>query len=252
MKFAKILKTGLLATALMVPTASLLADNAMQSIEEAVKSSHRTAEHMQHDPQRKPAMILEFAGVKPGMTVLDINSGRGYYSEILSSAVGAEGHVIAHNGPVYWAFMKETSPAGLAERENVTEIHNGKEAFDVPENSVDVALNALAYHDYFMSHEASSGELRSAINASLYQAIKPGGVLIVIDHIGVAGADEAEIGKIHRIDPQRVRSELEAAGFEYAGEADFLRNPADSPDKPWFGAEVRYSSDRFVYKFIKK
>lgn len=217
----------------------------------AILSENRTDAHIAVDPRREPFHVLKLAGVAAGMTVLDINSAGGYYSSILSNVVGEDGKVYAHNGNLYWKFIRETFPEALEGRANVVPL-NGKEVPDVEPGSVDVALNALAYHDYYFMHEHRGEEVVADINKGVYDALKPGGVYIVVDHVGSAGMDGEAMNKLHRIDPERVKSELAAAGFDFAGEIDVLANPYNADDAPWFGVQPNYTTNRFVYKFVKK
>ena len=223
-------------------------------VAKAIHSDIRPADDKKRDAARKPHKVIKFAGIGPGMTVLDINSGGGWYTEILSAVVGPEGRVIAHNGPAYWSFMKETEPARYADGRltNVTQVHNGQEVIDMPEGSLDAAFSALAYHDYFMNEAAvNDPAVLAAVNASIYKALKPGGVYIMIDHVAPAGSGAATGGTMHRIDPAIVQEQLEAVGFKLAGSADFLANPDDSKETGPFDPSIRGKTDRFVYKFVK-
>lgn len=219
----------------------------------AVNHPDRPDTDRARDANRKPADVLMFAGVKPGMTVLDTNSGGGYYTEILSHAVGAEGKVIAHNGPVYWAFMQETVPARYAERlPNVMPLNGAGEAVDLDEDSVDVIMSVLAYHDYFMKHDARTApEDMPAVLASFHKALKPGGAFIVIDHQAPVGTGPEMGDKLHRINAEFVKSQILAAGFTLAEESDVLANPDDDPNLSPFRPDFRGKTDRFVLKFVK-
>lgn len=257
MKLTKIITSTALLASLMVTTMGTSVVSAVspvgdkKAIEKAMKSDKRSEKFIMFDANRRPDQVLGFAGVKPGMTVLDINSGGGYYSEILAGVVGNKGMVYAHNGPVYWSFMKSKDPVAYTNFPNITAIHTGKEAVDLKENSVDAAISILAYHDYYFKHAAHSGEDIVAVNKSVYKALKPGGVYVIVDHIGFEGMDEEMMNKIHRIDPKRVIKEMEAAGFKLDAEHDALKNANDFPDRSWFGNKVRYSTSRFIYRFKK-
>ena len=222
-------------------------------IKAALAHPDRPAAERVRDETRKPYEVILFAGVRPGDTVLDLNSGAGYYSEILSHFVGDEGKVYAHNGSVYWAFMQKTVPARFAERlSNVVPLNVESEVVDVPEGSVDVAMSVLAYHDYFMEHEArTEPEDMSAILASIYKSLKPGGAYVVIDHTGPAGSDGGVAGKLHRINPEFVKKQVLAAGFSLAEESDILANPDDDNGQSPFRPEFRGKTDRFIMKFVK-
>lgn len=258
MKIKSLIRTGsvAIAVACLIPVAQVQAEHHGGAVMAAIKSAERPATDKERDSLRKPADVLKLAGVAPGMTVLDINAAGGYYSELLSRVVGAEGKVYAHNGPVYWAFMKNTVPARYADGRlgNVEHIHNGMETFNLPGNSVDAALSVLAYHDYYFTHEARPGggyEDVSKVLDSLFQVIKPGGHVVIVDHVGPEGSGPEDFDKLHRIDPTVVREQMEAAGFTFAGEADALSNPEDDHAGSPFAPEIRGKTDRFVYLFRK-
>lgn len=248
---------GLTLTAVIgLASSAGLADHHGHAIMDAVKNTERPEDDRKRDSMRKPGEILMFAGAAPGMTVLDINSAGGYYTEILSRTVGEDGKVYAHNGPVYWAFMKETTPARYdGDRlSNVEHIHNGKETFDLADNSVDLAMAVLAYHDYYFTHEARPGgghEDVSAVLKSLHRVIKPGGSVVIIDHQAPEGSGPADFDKLHRIDGATVKAQMAAAGFTLSGETDVLANTDDDHTGSPFAPEIRGKTDRFVYRFTK-
>ncbi len=254
-KFGLALKSAVLATSLVIGSvaASVVHADHHGAIMAAVAHTDRPEEDRARDGNRKPAEVLMFAGVKPGMTVLDLNSGGGYYSEILSHIVGDGGNVVAHNGAVYWAFMRKTVPARFTERlSNVTPLNVDSEVVDLPEGSVDVVMSVLAYHDYFMKHEARTApEDMPAVLASIYRSLKPGGSFVIIDHEAPDGTG-AEMGdKLHRINSAFVRSQVEAAGFTFAEESGILANSEDDPSQSPFRPEFRGKTDRFIMKFTK-
>lgn len=219
----------------------------------ALENPDRPAEDKARDANRKPMDVLMFAGVKPGMTIVDTNSAGGYYTEILSHLVGPEGKVYAHNGAVYWAFMEKKVPARFAERlGNVVPMNEDSEELDLPENSVDVVMSVLAYHDYFFNHSArAEPEDMEAVLASIYKVLKPGGAFVVVDHEAPAGSGPEMGDKLHRINSDFVKQQVTAAGFTIAGESDVLANPADDKSQSPFRPEIRGKTDRFIIKFVK-
>lgn len=224
------------------------------AIEAAMMSADRKDDEKARDENRKPLEVLTFAGLEPGMTVLDINSGGGYYTEILARAVGDDGMVYAHNGPVYWAFVKDS----IAERyegrlDNVEIIHGDSEAVDLEEGSIDLAIMVLAYHDYYFQHEARStpqADVPAAL-ASFLKVLKPNGKILIIDHVGPAGADAEAMNKLHRIDPALVKKQMTEAGFILASESDLLANPDDDVNSSPFAAEIRGKTNRFIHLYKK-
>ncbi len=219
----------------------------------ALANPDRPEQDRARDANRKPVDVLLFAGVKPGMTVLDLNSGGGYYSEILSHVVGDEGKVYAHNGAVYWAFMQKTVPARFAERlPNIVPVNVESEEVDLPAGTVDVVMSVLAYHDYFMKHEArTEPEDMTAILGSIYKSLKPGGSFVVIDHEAPTGTGSEMGDKLHRINSEFVKKQVTEAGFTFAGESEILANSEDDPSQSPFRPDFRGKTDRFVMKFTK-
>lgn len=257
MNISKLALTVSMAAALLV---SSVASNAFydhhevpENIKAAVANSERSDDDRKSDAGRKPAEMLTFIGVKPGMTAMDINSGGGYYTEILSYAVGSEGKVIAHNGAVYWDYVHESVGKRYDGRlENVTQIHNGHEEVDVEAGSVDVAMMMMAYHDYFYNHKARTNkEDMTSVLGSIYAAMKKGGVLVIEDHVALAGSGEEAGDKVHRIDPALVTEQVEAAGFKLVGSSDLLANPDDTHSLGVFDPAIQGKTDRFILKFVK-
>jgi predicted methyltransferase len=215
----------------------------------AVADASRPPADKERDAARKPAEVLEFAGVKPGDKVVDFIPGGGYFTRLLSKSVGP-------TGKVYAAAPAPTSPdaqpaaAKIAAEPgygNIAPIPLSPGALKVPE-PVDLIFTAQNYHDL---HLKRLNVDVAAANKSLYDALKPGGVLLVVDHAAVAGAPVEVADTLHRIDPAIVKREVEAAGFKLEGESQVLRNPADTKTVGVFDASIRGKTDQFVYKFRK-
>ena len=225
-----------------------------EHIKAAVAHKDRPAEDVSRDQFRKPVEVLEFIGVQPGMKVVDVNSGAGYYTEILSRAVGADGTVIAHNGPVYWSFVKNQIAARYDGRlGNVRKIYLGSENVAAAEGTVDVAMAVLSYHDYFFKHKERKGEENiPEILGSIHKALKDDGVFVVIDHVAPAGSGTEAGNSLHRIDPELVKEQVLAAGFKLAESSDILANPEDPHTISPFAEGIRGKTDRFIFKFVKK
>lgn len=219
----------------------------------AVANADRPSTDTERDADRKPQDVLAFAGVKPGMTVVDINSGGGYYTEILSHAVGAEGTVYAHNGPLYWNFVSTRVEERFENRlPNVVQVHEDTENVTIESGSADLAITVLAYHDYYYLPEGRKDPADvSAILASVYGSLKSGGTFVVVDHVAPVGAAPTTGNTTHRIDPMFVRKQVEAAGFKFDAENTVLANPADDHKRGVFDQDLRGKTDRFIYRFVK-
>lgn len=224
----------------------------------AVNDSARPEADMQRDAGRHPAEILTFAGVQPGWRVADLGAGGGYYSRILSSAVGMEGEVVAEN--MDWIVERFPSAdeaiAALAEeRDNVTRLVSPVPSIlDGYDNELDAAFMMLIYHDQAWvqeGFEAPTREDRIAMNRSIFNALRPGGIYLVVDHRAEDGTGDSVIGDYHRIDEAFVREEIEAVGFELAGESGILSNPDDTRTISVFDPSIRGNTDRFVLLYRK-
>ncbi|MBL4838990.1 MAG: class I SAM-dependent methyltransferase [Kordiimonadaceae bacterium] len=220
----------------------------------AVANEARPADDVKRDGDRKPAEVLAFSGVKPGMTVVDINSGSGYYSEMLSYAVGAKGKVYAHNGPIYFDFVKNQVATRYTDRlPNVIQLAEGSENINVKEGSVDLAMIVLAYHDYYYLPKGGRSESAdvAGVLSTIYKSLKKGGAFVVVDHVGPDGSGPEAGNTTHRIEPAFVMEQVTAAGFTYFGESSVLENAADDVGQSVFGKDIRGRTNRFIYKFVK-
>jgi predicted methyltransferase len=221
----------------------------------AVRNANRPAADQTRDVARKPVKVLQFFAIEPGMTVLDMFSGGGYYTELLSYLVGDRGSVVAHNNSAYLAYAKDELDARYQDSRlaNVKRLNQEANDLDFGDTRFDAALMILSYHDvYYLPGDGSWPKIDGPrMLKTIYDGLKPGAVLGVVDHAAKAGAP-AEVGtSLHRIDPARLRSEFEAAGFIFDGEANDLRNPGDDLDKPMYAEGTRGKTDRFVFRFLK-
>jgi predicted methyltransferase len=192
------------------------------------------------------------------MTALDLGAATGWYSEILARVVGPSGHVIAHNHPG----ARSTLPAedfearyGNNRLPNVEQLFVRHDDLHLPPESVDVVLMSMVYHDTYWNRDGVDwGPIdRQALLESLRAALKPGGIVGVVDHHAAAGSDPfASVMAVHRIDPAVVRRDFVAAGFALDGDSDVLRNPGDDHNLSVFDATVVGRTDRFVLRFRKR
>ena len=212
-----------------------------------VAAPDRTAADRQTDQRRKPELLLAFTGVRPGMKVLDMGAGGGYSTELLARAVGPNGSVFAQDSSDALARVKQAMAARLQKpvMKNVSLV---EQPFDNPIPPGVRDLDLITF--FFFYHDTTYMNVdRAKMDAALFGALKPGGVLVVADHSARVG-DDAKVGKtFHRIEENTVRRELEAAGFRLVGEGDFLRNPDDPRNTLVFRSPVPV--DNFVLKFEK-
>jgi len=221
-----------------------------QVIEQAVSDASRPEAERALDTMRHPAEVLVFAGVERGWRVADLSAGTGYYSRVLSTAVGENGHVYTQN-PTWVAEQYTGTTDALTalagERANITYVESPLADVDAAiEEPLDAAFMILFYHDM-----ADVGTDRAAVNRSIFDALKPGGVFLVIDHQAPEGTGAAHASDLHRIESDVVLEEILAAGFVLDRESDALMNEADPLDISVFAPEVRRQTNRFVYLFRK-
>jgi len=220
----------------------------------AVADSARPADDKQRDADRKPAETLAFAGIKPGQVVVELVPARGYFTRILSKIVGPKGHVYALSPPRR-ANAAADSPdpsaatSAIAEQPGYSNIvvQSGSLAKISISEPADVVFTAQNYHDV---HNVPNIDI-AAFNGAIFDALKPGGVYIVIDHAAEPGSGARDTSTLHRIDPATVKSEVLAAGFVLDGESTLLQNPQDTHTVAVFEPSIRGKTDQFILKFRK-
>jgi len=213
----------------------------------AVSDPARPATDVERDQDRKPAEMLAFAGVKPGMKVAELAPGRGYFTRVLSNAVGKSGMIYAVSSrPLDWLAAWNEGHGN-----NVT-LHASPPTGPLAPEPADLVWTTQNYHD-FKNRKPEDGSLDAAAqyNAAAFAILKPGGIYLVSDHEGAAGSGMSETSTLHRIESAAVIKEVEAAGFKFAGSSDILRHPADDHTQKVFETGVRGKTDQFVLKFVK-
>ena len=206
------------------------------------------------DAGRHPAAMLAFLDPKPGMKVEDIGAGPGYTTELLARATGPSGVVYMQNDPRWLSFLKDA----LAERMTHPAMKNvvrSEVPFDDPippeAKDLDLIVMNVIYHDI-----VNMPVDRARMNKVIFNALKPGGVYVVIDSSAANGSGTSATKTLHRIDEKVVKDEVEAAGFRLVQEGSFLRNPSDTRDwnsSPGAATQAgkRGQSDRFALKFVR-
>jgi predicted methyltransferase len=231
------------------------------AIQQAVDNPQRTEADRARDADRHPAAVLEFFGLEPGMNVVDVMAGTGYYSEMMASVVGPEGMVIIQNAkfPVESVYgealdqrMTHLQESGV---ENVQRIDAELDEMELPSN-LDGAIFIRFYHDLFWIPVREDEKTdRQEFLRRVYQSLKPGAFFGVIDHHAEAGSGERDAldrrKGLHRIDIELVKREILEAGFVLDAESDLLQNPDDTRDWNIFSEGRRDKTDRFVLRFLK-
>ena len=230
---------------------SALADGHVAKI---ISGLDRPDAEVARDAGRKPAEVIEFIGIKPGMTVWDHASGGGYYTAMFSAVVGPEGKVYAQNSENFWPRLQETTEPRHKALGNVETYVGRITDFDGPDASIDVVFVGLIYHHLHYSEASGEGlpANSKAYYAQVMKMLKPGGIIAFTEHQAPDGTPRAQSAAWHRAALKNAIDDLTAAGFEFAGSSDVLANP-DDPQNIHFRdlSSGRDTSQRFLVKFRK-
>lgn len=236
------LAAGLGTSALAAPPANIAA---------ALADPARPAADIARDATRKPGDLLALAGIKPGDKVADFVIGGGYFTRILSAAVGPTGHVYAYQPAEFIKFQAsygENLKTVAGAYKNVTPLDASFQQLDLPDG-LDAIVTVQNYHDLYLKPFPSGTAAK--VDAELFKSLKPGGVLLIVDHAALPGSGISAADSLHRIDPEAVKSDLKAAGFALESESNLLRDPADPHTASVFDPSIRGKTDQFVLVFRK-
>jgi predicted methyltransferase len=225
------------------------------NIAAAVSNPLRPTMDRERDANRKPAEVLAFAGVKEGDQIAELVPGGtpkgGYFTRLLSGAAGKEGHVYAFYPTEFDELLKKLNssiPGEDSSFPNVSIVHQPLASFTAPV-PLDLVWTSQNYHDM---HDSFAGGLdMSVLNKAIFDALKPGGIYLVLDHAAAPGSGLRDTETLHRIDEAAVKKEVEAAGFVLESESNILRNPADPHTAKIFDPAIRGHTDQFILKFRK-
>lgn len=244
------LAAGLIVGALLTATAATASIPGY--VAAALNDPSRPAADKARDADRKSGEIVALAGVKPGENVADVFPGGGYYTRIFAKVVGPKGHV-------YGVVPGDLSERGFHPSDLVKKLaaEPGYENVSLaiapltdwsPSPKLDLIFISQFYHD--MHNPGFGGPDIAAEDKGLFDALRPGGILFIIDH-SAPGTGTSATATLHRIDEAAVKSELLGAGFKLVAESDLLRNPDDPHTKMVFDPSIRGHTDQFVLKFQK-
>jgi predicted methyltransferase len=217
----------------------------------AALADNRPTADSERDAVRKPTELLTFAQIAPGEAVGDYIMGGGYWTRILSNLVGPQGKVYAFQPNEFISFRPAYSneqEAAVAGRANVEALNGPIAAPGFPQ-PLDTILTVQNLHDLFIE-QMPAGTGPKAIKA-LFDALKPGGTLVVVDHSAPAGTGTRTTSATHRIDKQAAIDALTAAGFVLEAESDLYADPSDPRTANVFSPAVRGKTDQFVLRLRK-
>ena len=248
---AALLVFALPAAVLATPASQSGSQTVPAYVTAAINDPARAAD-TKDDTRRQMAAVMAFTQVKPGESVLELVPGTGYWTRVLSAVGGSQGHVytiwpkemMSH---ISKGFAEWNKLAATPHYANVSVLEQSVDQVTVPAK-VDLAFTVQNYHDF---HDFMSPEGVVKFDKSVFDALKPGGLFVVIDHVAPAGSGVSDTNTLHRIDPAVVKKEVEAAGFVFDGQSDALRNPADPHTIPVFDKAIRGHTDQFIYRFRK-
>lgn len=235
-------------------SSSSAADTA--AIDAAIASTERLPGDSEEDTWRKPKEVLTFLEARPGMKVVDYLSAGGYYTELLSRIAGPSGQVVAYNNAEYLKFSgeKPNQRYGTGRLSNVAQLTTPPEEAPFEPNSLDAALFVMSYHDLHWVAKDGSWPKTDAAKAleQLAKGLKPGAVVVVLDHVGAAGVDPTvSVDALHRMDPEIIKRDFEAAGLKFDAESKAFANGTDDHTKPVFDDSIRHKTDQVLYRFRK-
>jgi len=221
---------------------------------DVVNNPARSLADRERDKSSKPNAVLNFIGLKPGMKVLDLFAGGGYYSELLSYAVGPDGQVISHTNAVYESSTGEEASRRFKDNRlsNVSRVVSEINNLGLEDSSLDVVLLVLVYHDIYFTADYWPQVDRDNFFRQIRESLKPGGVLVVIDHSALANTGLSAAQDLHRIDEAFAKQDIESAGFAFDAASDVLQNSNDARTLSVFDEAISRKTDRFVYRFVKK
>ena len=243
------MKTTVLGAALLAFALSgaAVAASVPDYVKSAVADTTRPKADTDRDAIRLPGETIAFAGVKPGMKMVEMFPGGGYFTRPLSDVVGPSGHVYGVENNK-WDDGSDGKVAASLKDHNVTIQVTPFGQFTLPEK-VDLVWITQNYHDM---HIPKYGVVdMTDFNKRVYAALKPGGTYFILDHQANPGTTEAQIAVLHRIEKAQVIREVEAAGFKLAAEGNALHRPADDHTKTIFDKAIQGHTDQYMLKFVK-
>jgi predicted methyltransferase len=252
MRHIIILVTAAFAAALAA-TASVEARGS-SPIAAAVADASRPDADRARDADRKPGATLEFAELHPGERVAELLPGQGYFTRLFSLVAGKKGKVYAFTRPRPADAPADTPDYAAPIRALAADPHYGNIAvsaldarsFSVSE-PVDMVWTSQNYHDL---HNIPNLDV-VAFDKAVFNALKPGGLFIVLDHTAAPASGDRDTSTLHRIDPETVKKEAMAAGFSFVGASEVLKNGADDHTLKVFDPAIRGKTDQFILKFRK-
>jgi predicted methyltransferase len=222
---------------------------------DAVAHAGRPTGDLKRDAIDQPAEVLRLSGIRPPMVVADFLAADGYYSELLSYLVGPKGHVYLLNNKAYDTWSENQWQGRIERLPNVVHETIPVEHLGLPARSLDAIILIKVYHDLYWHPDEGPWPKDidpDAVLTEIARVVKPGGILLLVDHSAKPGTGSADAGSLHRIDEQYARRDFEKHGFELVRTSDVLRRPDDPRELISYKGEMVGKTDRFVMVFRKR
>ncbi|MGH8171586.1 MAG: class I SAM-dependent methyltransferase [Rhodanobacteraceae bacterium] len=232
---------------------ALAAENDVYSA--AVAHPGRSAADLKRDATDRPEDVLRLSGIKPGSNVVDVLASDGYYSELLSYLVGPKGHVLLLNNEAFDKFSNNGWKERVEKQHlgNVEHVTVALDKMNLGEGTLDAAMFVKVYHDlYWVSPQDGWPKIDvGSVLDQTVRALKPGGIVVVVDHSAKPGTGSSAAGDLHRIDEVFARKDFESHGLVFVTQSEVLRRPDDARDQVSYKPPMLGKTDRFVYVFRK-
>jgi len=235
-RFVRYLLLLSLALLLMAPAATRAASaDADQAISQALQGKWRNPANVARDQYRHPRETLEYFGLKPGMTVVELWPGGGWYTEILAPVLREHGQLIEAAVPAKGDSESDTTQGFLKKLAADPQIYDKVKVVDFlppdkldlgPEESADLVLTFRNLHNW-----QAKGQLENVLHAA-FKVLKSGCVFGVVEHRAAAGKTVDQTFKSGYMPQDYVIKLAEDVGFLYAGHSEINANPKDTKDYP--------------------
>jgi len=241
-----------LASALVLFTFNAAsAQSSADLVASALNHPDRPSEEADDDARRMPLEVLSFAGLEAGMDVLEMEAGGGWYTEILSRAVGPDGSIMMQNPPAFESFTGDADNDRAARLSNVTLSTVNFDGLEAANGSIDLVTWILGPHElWFFPGDVSLGNPEVTFR-EIARVLKPGGRFLAIDHEAAADSGPEVGGTLHRIHGGLITEYAEAAGLSVVRTSSIHRNPEDQLTNGVFDPSIQGRTDKFVVLFEK-
>ena len=238
-------------SAALLALSSVSAQSSADLVAAALSHQDRPAEEAADDARRMPLEVLSFAGIEAGMSVLELEAGGGWYTEVLSRTVGSTGAVVMQNPPAFEGFTGDADDNRAASLSNVTLSTTNFDMLEPGDASIDLVTWILGPHElWFMPGGNSLGDADQTFT-EIARVLKPGGRFLAVDHHATADAGPEVGGTLHRIGEGIISEHAQAAGLRLIRSSNMHINPEDSMTNGATDPAIRGRTSKFVLLFEK-